>query len=860
MYKLLLPLFFVCSVSSTLFAQKTWTGGSSSSWMDDDNWEPYGIPAYDDEITILANRPNSPVVPTGSEIEFHTIKVKPGASLTVEAGATMTSTASQNHTLEILGTFTNHGTVTITNNEVGPVEYAAIEINGGGVLRNDGTLTETGTISMGIFVVAGKVYNESGGFISVNNNIGLLLFSEGLLKNYSGAEIRIKGTAGSLGSLGDVTNSGKFTCEGNMEIGDGMVSNAPCGTFHVNGSVIIDNTSNRGMGNEGVVIITDTLKLKKGQYGNLGITKYKGIYVNDQSAFVNLFNDAQMTGSAVVADDPELLITGYGSASGMEVLGIFIDPAGTQSAGYYNGTYFSGDPSLPEGSQTLYIQMVINHASCVYTVPFTYVKPAPAGTWLGMHDSDWSNPINWMYNKVPDATTNVNIPAGTPNNPVISSDHATANDLTIAAGASLTLTEGAVLVIMGNGTNNGTFDAGAAFVAFTSTSPQTILGGQYAVLSVAGDSRKQLSGDATVNSRILLNEATKIALGDNDITLADNALIEGASAESYLITDGTGGLKKQKVGLEEFTFPVGSETSYTPLIMTNFGIVDNFTARANIGTYTSFLNNIPQGSPISSMAVNKTWYVSEDVPGGSNVTMTLFWNATDELPNFDRNECFITHYQNNQWDEMMALPAFGTGPYTKKRVGITSFSPFAVANPNSPLPVALARFDAVREGNAALLTWSTNSEINSDHFEVQRSGNAKDWESIGSVAAARESQVLTDYHFVDLHPLVLQESFYRLRMVDTDGTFAYSRIRNLSFSGSGKSLAYPNPATEKLFVQDFSQVSSACITDMSGKVVYRTSKVSDAGIQVDNLPAGLYLMEISWANGLRAVQKVLIDR
>jgi hypothetical protein len=128
MYKLLLPLFFVCAISSTLFAQKTWIGESSSSWMDDDNWEPLGAPAYYDDITIIANRPNSPVVPTGSEIEFHTIKVNSGATLTVEAGATMTSTASQNHTLEILGTFTNHGTVTITNDEVGSVDWAAVEI------------------------------------------------------------------------------------------------------------------------------------------------------------------------------------------------------------------------------------------------------------------------------------------------------------------------------------------------------------------------------------------------------------------------------------------------------------------------------------------------------------------------------------------------------------------------------------------------------------------------------------------------------------------------------------------------------------------------------------------------------------
>lgn len=862
MYKLLLPLFFVCTISSTLFAQKTWIGESSSSWMDDDNWEPFGIPAYDDDITIIANRPNSPVVPTGSEIEFHTIKVNSGASLTVEAGATMTSTASQNHTLEILGTFTNHGTVTITNDEVGSVDWAAVEINSGGILANYGTLTETGAISIGFFVISGKINNYSGGFISVNNNYGLILLPEGRLKNHNGAEIRVKGTLFGLGSLGDIVNSGKFKCEGNIELGDGMVNNGTCGIFHVDGSLTIDNASNRGMGNEGMTIITDTLKLKKGQFGNLGIIKYKDIYVSDESAFLNMFNDAQMTGSAVVSDDPELLITSYGMASGMEILGIYSDQEGTQWAGYYNGSFFIGDPSLPEGSQTLYMQIVINHLGCVYTVPFTYVKPAPSGTWLGLHDSDWNNPINWMYNEVPDATMNVNIPAGTPNNPVISSDDATANDLTIAAGASLTMTKYAVFAMYGNVTNNGTFDASAegAWAAFVSTSPQTVPTGQYSVLSLGGDNRKQLTGNATVNTLILLSSNTKVALGDNTLTLADNTEIMGAGAGSYFITDGTGGFKKNNVGSQDFTFPIGTENGYSPVVLTNIGIADNFTVRAGDGAYSAFADNVPQGSPITSMAVDKTWYVSEDVPGGSNVTMSLSWNASDELPSFDRNSCFISHYMNNKWDTILGGPVAGSDPYTKRRMGITSFSPFAVTNPNSPLPVTLARFDLVSEGNTALLTWSTTSETNSDRFEVQRSGNANDWEPIGSVGAARESQVLTNYRFVDLHPLVLQESFYRLRMVDTDGTFAYSRIRNLSFSGSGKSLAYPNPATDKLFVQNFTQVSSARITDMSGKVVYRTGKVSDAGIQVGHLPVGLYIMEISWTNGRRAVQKLLIER
>lgn len=862
MYKLLLPLFFVCAASSTLFAQKTWTGASSSSWTDGGNWEPLGIPASSANITIPEGTPNSPVVPTGSNINFGSIKLNTGATFTVEAGATMTSTVSQNHTLEVWGRFLNYGTITITNNAVGTEQWAAIEINNGGIFDNIGTLTETGTISIGIFVVHGRLHNISGGLISIDNKFGLASLSGCDIVNENGAEIQIKGTLFTIFSLADIVNDGKFVCEGDVMLMGGTTKNEECANFHVNGSLTIDADPLKGMTNKGSTIITDSLKLPQGIFANAGILKYKTLEAADPDYFQMLYNPEEKTGSALVSDDPKLLIIDYGTESGFEVLGIFSDQEGTQLAGTFDGYDFTPVLSLPPGSQTLYVKMVINHSECVYMVPFNYVMSAPPGTWTGAHSSAWSRADNWTYSKVPDATMNVYIPAGTPNDPVISVANAVANDLTIAAGASLTVTGRGVFAISGNVVNNGAFYAGieGSFVAFVGAGPQTIPGGEYSVLSLAGNATKQLTGDASVNSHILLDGAAKIALGDNTLTLVDNVGITGAGAGSYFITNGKGGLKKDNVGSQDFTFPVGTETGYSPVVLTNLGITDNFTVHAGDGAYPTYADNVPQGSPVTRMAVNKTWYISEDMPGGSNVTMSLSWNASDELSSFNRNACYISHYKNNKWDTIIGGPVAGSDPYTKSRSGITSFSPFAVTNPDSPLPVTLARFDAVREGNTALLTWATNSETNSDRFEVQRSGNARDWENIGSVGAARESQMLTDYHFVDLHPLVSQESFYRLRMIDTDGTFAYSRIRNLSFSDSGKSPVYPNPATDKLFVQDFSQVSNARITDMSGKVVYRTSEMSDAGIQVGNLPAGLYVMEISWTNGMRAVQKVLIQR
>nr|WP_295926409.1 T9SS type A sorting domain-containing protein [uncultured Dyadobacter sp.] len=877
MLKLLLPLFFVCAVSSTLFAQKTWTGASSSSWTDDSNWQPLGVPSSTASITIPEGTPNSPVVLAGSNINFGSIKVNSGATFDVEAGATMTSTASQNRTLEILGRFISYGTITISNNAVGPEEWAAIEINNGGVLGNAGTLTETGTISVGIHVISGQLLNASGGLISLDNNFGLVSQGNCDIVNENGGEIRTKGMLFSILGAPYLVNGGKFVCNGNAMFLAGTIKNEECAHFHVNGSLTIDYNARSGMTNKGTTIITDALKLPEGLFVNAGILKYKTLDAANPDYFQIVYNNEARKGSALVTDDPKLLITAYGTESGLEVLGIFRDQEGTQSAGTYDGYDFTPDPFLPPGNQTLYVQMVINRSKCVYMVPFNYKMAGPPGTWLGVHDSGWNNPENWAYGKVPDATTNVYIPAGTPNDPVISSTRPVTNDLTIAAGASLVVTGRGILTISGNAVSNGGLYAGfeGAVVAFVGAGPQTIPSGEYWIFAVAGDGRKLLTGDASVSSQILLSGTTKVALGDNTLTLIDNAGITGAGAESYFITDGKGGLKKDNVGSQDFTFPVGTETGYSPVVLSNLGTADNFTVRAGDGAYPTYADNVPLGSPVSSMAVDKTWYVSEDVPGGSNVTMSLSWHAADELPSFDRSSCFISHYTNNKWDEIPAGPVEGSDPYTKSRSGITSFSPFAVTNPNSPLPVTLARFDAVREGNAALLSWSTTEETNSDRFEVERSINGKFWQKIGTVRANGESKVWADYRFTDEQPVLSQENLYRLKMIDRDamapgasapgatapgsGAFAYSRIRSVKFDSDNNPAVFPNPVVDKLFVKDFTHVSSLRIINVNGEVVYQAGTMKTEAIGVDNLTAGVHLVEIRWLDGRKTVKKIVIN-
>jgi len=176
-----------------------------------------------------------------------------------------------------------------------------------------------------------------------------------------------------------------------------------------------------------------------------------------------------------------------------------------------------------------------------------------------------------------------------------------------------------------------------------------------------------------------------------------------------------------------------------------------------------------------------------------------------------------------------------------------------------PMPVKLVAFDAKTEGSASLLTWSTTEEVNSDRFEIQRSSEGKSWEQIGTVASNGESSTLKNYHFIDQTPLNGQ-NLYRLRMVDKDGTFAYSRVRSLTQENGPIAFVYPNPATEKVFLNASGKAAVSVQVVTAAGAIVSTLEPSQGYIDVSKLPAGIYLLQATYQDGSKGVLKFVRGR
>ncbi|TDE11325.1 T9SS type A sorting domain-containing protein [Dyadobacter psychrotolerans] len=167
------------------------------------------------------------------------------------------------------------------------------------------------------------------------------------------------------------------------------------------------------------------------------------------------------------------------------------------------------------------------------------------------------------------------------------------------------------------------------------------------------------------------------------------------------------------------------------------------------------------------------------------------------------------------------------------------------------LPVKLTSFTVKKEGTAASLSWATTAETNSESFDVERSGNGKEWKKIANVLSKGESIVTERYSLTDTSPFD-GENLYRLKMIDQDGTFAYSRVETVNFSLEGLKL-YPNPVVNSenlnIGVSDWSKVKSVKILNSFGVNVFESAGSLDAGVKTNQLGSGLYVVQVIQKDG-----------
>jgi hypothetical protein len=174
-----------------------------------------------------------------------------------------------------------------------------------------------------------------------------------------------------------------------------------------------------------------------------------------------------------------------------------------------------------------------------------------------------------------------------------------------------------------------------------------------------------------------------------------------------------------------------------------------------------------------------------------------------------------------------------------------------------PLPVKLGSFTATLNTAKVNLNWKTVEELNSSHFDVERSVDGKNYKSIGIVFSNENSNTFNYYLFPDnISALTDGMIYYRLKCVDIDGKFTYSDVRVIRKSSQAKVdasiVAFPNPVVNELrvTVPENWQGKEVYfnVYNMNGSILHSVRNMNvgqTETISTANLGKGVYILQVS---------------
>ena len=277
------------------------------------------------------------------------------------------------------------------------------------------------------------------------------------------------------------------------------------------------------------------------------------------------------------------LVAGSTNTISYTINGVAQTPvSGVVANGSGAASFNTGSLTIVNNGQTLQVTN-INNGTC--STAFSYnvtLVINPANTWLGFN-TNWNDALNWC-GSVPAGTANVVFPSGVPFYPVISSGAIQANNITIAPGASVTVTN-AVLRISGTISNSGVLTASSGTLELNgSSSSQTIAGSMFAGKTVQD---------------LKISNSNGVSLSGTNDTLKISGLVSFGTSNAVLTTNGNLTLLSSATG----TASVGD--------MTNGGANNNNNVTGNV-TVEHYIPNHSKAwqflaIPTNGQTINAAW-------------------------------------------------------------------------------------------------------------------------------------------------------------------------------------------------------------------------------------------------------------
>ncbi len=206
---------------------------------------------------------------------------------------------------------------------------------------------------------------------------------------------------------------------------------------------------------------------------------------------------------------------------------------------------------------------------------------------------------------------------------------------------------------------------------------------------------------------------------------------------------------------------------------------------------------------------------------------------------------------------------------------LSSFSDFTLTIKIVPLPIKILNFSAKKQENNVILHWKTTQEKDFDYFLVEKStqnnaNNTFNFINIGRVNSVNNAQIINNYTFsddlkaIENNTNTVENIYYRLKMVDKNGTFSYSDVRFVKINNNQNDpqnnvIIYPNPIQNDeiniYFYQNNTKIENIniSITNILGQEIHQDNiknTPKNININIKNWVKGIYFAKIKINNTL----------
>lgn len=488
------------------------------------------------------------------------------------------------------------------------------------------------------------------------------------------------------------------------------------------------------------------------------------------------------------------------------------------------------------------------------------------GFWNGSVSTDWNDAANWCGG-IPTEATDVLIDGSAANQPtILPAEYGSAGNITLDSGS---LTISGTLNIKGNLSfvNGGAVDASAGNFNLGGDNNQTLPNEplSFNTLNISGGGNKTFTDSVFVSNTLVFDNG-RLVLDNATLTLGYAAtLINNNDTGSYVVTVGNNSGLRQWITSSGSAFPVGHSSFQMATLVNNAATEQYFTVRVNDGVWTGGVDGTLV-DPNHTYVVDRTWYISPDEAAGADVNMMLLWSPGQEnSAAFDYEHVYIAHHNGTQWENLSTLPAeeapaageMGNGMYVASQSNVTSFSPFTVGSGLAPfpLPVVLTSISARNEGSSNRIEWHSGKEANVSHYEIEKSSDGKSFNYLSKTEAMNQPFGYITYDAAPFEGF----TYYQLKMVDKDGSFAYSKVVSAFMKRKSDFVisVVPNPAAAivTVNVEGGTKEARLQLMDLSGSVLMQQEMMDGkARFDISLLAQGIYFVKYIDGNRVETIK------